>query len=212
MFSGIVQALGKVSALENNESDGRLTIESALFTSSSLFASSALFASSGSRPVKLGDSIAVAGVCLTINDLTEGSAIFDLSSETLRRTTLGGKLTGDYVNLEPALRMGDSLDGHMVQGHVEEVVTVLSRHEEGQTVILHLEAPRMQAKYLAPKGSVTLDGVSLTVCELSGETFSVYLVPYTMQHTTFQYAQVGTNMNFESDCIARYVERLLSCR
>ncbi len=203
MFSGIVKALGTIVEIERQAELSRVTIDSPLFRS-------------GERVFGVGDSIAVSGVCLTVVTL-DGRAptapfLFDVGSETLRKTTLSGAKPGQLVNLEPSLRMGDSLDGHLVQGHVDCVATVRSVVQEGNTFRVEIGLPAPLRPLVAPKGAITVDGVSLTVGEVGAESFSVYVVPHTWQVTTMQGYEAGTAVNLEGDMIARYLQRLLEMR
>jgi riboflavin synthase len=158
--------------------------------------------------LEVGDSLAVAGVCLTITALGQGACTVELSPETLDRTTLGELRAGDRVNLEPALRLGDALGGHWVQGHVDGVAAVSVRRDLGGHRELAFAPPAGLERYLVEKGSVTLDGVSLTVARRTAEGFEVALVPHTLEVTTLGELQVGDRVNFEADVLAKYVERL----
>jgi riboflavin synthase len=159
-----------------------------------------------------GDSIYVAGVCLTAARVDAGRFAACVSRETLTCTTLGSLAPGDPVNLEPALAVGDPLGGHYVTGHVDGVARVGGRHEDAGSLRLSLEAPTTLLRYLAVKGSVTLDGVSLTVNELAGDRFGVNLVPHTRAITTPGAVRVGQAVNLEVDILARYLERLLDAQ
>lgn len=156
----------------------------------------------------IGDSLAVDGVCLTLVDRGERSCTVELSPETLERTTLGDLQAGARVNLEPALRLGDALGGHWVQGHVDGVARVVGRRDLGEHRVLALEPPAGFGRYVVEKGSVTLDGVSLTVARLAGDRFEVALIPHTLEVTTLGERGVGDRVNFEADVLAKYVERL----
>lgn len=171
----------------------------------------------------IGASLAVDGVCLTVTETIEGfGAVLEMGDETLRRTTLGELAAGDEVNLEPALRAGDPLGGHLVQGHVEGTLAVLARDDRADHRVLSFELPAPFARYVVEKGSVTLDGVSLTVAELvdesdgsdasGGGSFAVWLVPHTLEVTTLGSLEPGGRVNFEPDVLAKYVERLLAPR
>ena len=196
MFSGIITHLGRVVAVETTESGVRLTTASAMFAA-------------GADPLRLGESIAHSGVCLTVVAFGGGEASFDIGSETLRCTTLGGLRPGDPLNLERSLRVGDRIDGHFVQGHVEQVGTILSVEEEGSTTKFVIGAPSEFFVHVAPKGSVAVDGVSLTVGEVGASTFSVYVIPATRSATMCAGYTAGSKVNLESDCIARYVAAAL---
>jgi riboflavin synthase len=156
----------------------------------------------------VGDSLAINGVCLTLTELREDGCIVELSPETLARTTLGALEAGARVNLEPALRLGDALGGHWVQGHVDGVAQVMDRRDLGEHRVLAFRAPARLARYVVEKGSVTLDGVSLTVAALDGDRFEVALIPHTLAITTLGEREVGDAVNFEVDLLAKYVERL----
>lgn len=156
-----------------------------------------------------GDSIAVSGVCLTVVELHGDGFSADVSAETQRCTTFAALQAGDRVNLEKALTLAAPLGGHMVSGHVDGIAEVQARAEEGQSVCYRIKAPRPLRKYIAAKGSVCIDGVSLTVNAVDGEVFAVNIVPYTLQETTLGSFAPGQRVNLEVDLIARYIERLL---
>lgn len=160
------------------------------------------------QPAALGASIACSGVCLTAVQLGADFFAVQASAETLSRTTLGGWKPGSRVNLERPLRVGDELGGHLVAGHVDGLAEVLSATPENASVRWRFRAPRALARYVAPKGSVALDGVSLTVNEVEGEEFGVNIIPHTASVTTFGTLQPGDRVNFEVDTVARYVARL----
>ncbi|MCC7259568.1 MAG: riboflavin synthase [Alphaproteobacteria bacterium] len=160
--------------------------------------------------VALGDSIACAGVCLTVVEKGAGWFAVEVSPETCARTTAGSWAQGTKVNLEQALRMGDALGGHMVSGHVDGLAEIVDVSIAGGAHVLTLAAPAPLAKFIAEKGSVTLDGVSLTVNAVQGVRFTVNIIPHTLQHTTLGDAVRGARLNLEVDMLARYVERLLA--
>ncbi len=198
MFTGIVQEIGTVKRVESragaaSASDLRLEISVARIAPDRL---------------GLGDSICVDGVCLTVAERGPSSFVADVSAETLNVTTLGGKQAGARVNLEPALRAGDSLGGHWVSGHVDGVAEVLSTAADARSLRVELAAPKELARYIARKGSVTLDGVSLTVNAVEGTRFSINLIPHTLEVTTLGALARGSRLNLEIDLLARYVERL----
>jgi riboflavin synthase len=195
MFTGIVQAVGSVVALTPKGGDVELLIDAAGL---------------GLEGVALGDSIAVAGACLTVTRLDGRRFAADVSNETLAKTTLGGLAAGGRVNLEKARCAGDALGGHYVTGHVDGVATVRALHDDARSLRLVFEVPAALARYVAAKGSVTIEGVSLTVNEVDGATFGVNLIPHTREVTTLGALRVGANVNVEIDIIARYVERMLS--
>ncbi len=191
MFTGIVSDIGTVRALER-PGDLRLTIATAYDPAS----------------IALGASIACSGVCLTVIAVAEDTFTVSASAETLACTTLGDWRFGQRVNLERALRVGDELGGHFVFGHVDAVATVHAITPEGESRRIVFEAPAALARYFAPKGSVALDGVSLTINEVEGARFGVNLIPHTLAATTFGQAQPGDRVNLEIDMLARYVARL----
>ena len=194
MFSGIIQAVGKVAALQPHGGDARLVVDAGDFDVAA---------------VALGDSIAVSGVCLTVVEITGSQLAFDVSNETLSRTALEKLGQGSGVNLEKALRLADRLDGHLVAGHVDGVGRVIGIEPDARSQRWTFEVPQELAKYIASKGSVCIDGTSLTVNETDGARFGVNLIPHTIAATTFKDKRVGDTVNIEVDLIARYVERLL---
>ena len=193
MFTGIVQDLGRVVSRELRGVDARLVI-----ATKNLDLTAAL----------VGDSISVQGVCLTVTSLDGASFSADVSHETLSLTTLGELAVGAAVNLEPALRAGDRLGGHLVSGHVDGVAQVSATSHDGDSLRVRVTVPAELARYISRKGSVTVDGVSLTVNEVEGVTFGVNLIPHTQAVTTLGRLQAGVRVNLEVDPIARYVERL----
>lgn len=194
MFTGIIQAVGKVAALERKGRDMRLRLATGKLDLSD---------------VRTGDSIAVNGVCLTVTDLADDGFWADVSQETLSRTTLGRLGSGDPVNLEKALTPTTRLGGHLVSGHVDGVGTVVERRPRGESVYFRVQAPGHLARYIAEKGSICVDGVSLTVNGVHGAEFELNIVPHTLQETTLDGYAAGTPVNIEVDIIARYLERLL---
>ena len=194
MFTGIVQDVGSVVALEPQGEDRRIVIAVARLDLGR---------------VAVGDSISVQGCCVTAVALEGQRFSADLSRETLAVTTLGQLQPGVRVNLEPALRAGDALGGHLVSGHVDGVARVLARASDARSLRLTIEAPAELARYLARKGSVAIDGVSLTVNEIEGARFGVNLIPHTQAATTLGALAAGATVNLEVDPIARYLERLL---
>jgi riboflavin synthase len=196
MFTGIVQSMGQVLSVEKRGGDGRLTFRAPAF-----FGGSAL-----------GDSIAVSGVCLTAVTLDADHFGADVSAETLALTTAGRWQPGTAVNLERALTPVTPLGGHLVSGHVDAVGHLRSRADDARSVRLSFEAPPELARYIARKGSICIDGVSLTVNEVEGARFGVNIVPHTLAQTTLGTLQAGDPVNLEVDLIARYLERLLEGR
>lgn len=195
MFTGIIQAVGRIARLEPRGGDVRLVVDTALLDMSD---------------VALGDSIAVSGVCLTVIEFDTKSFAADVSNETLAHTTLGKHKAGDPVNLEKALRLADRLGGHLVSGHVDGAGKVVSVVPDGRSQRWTFEVPAELARYIAHKGSVCIDGTSLTVNEVSGHRFGVNLIPHTVEHTAFSDRRPGDAVNIEVDVVARYVERLLA--
>ena len=193
MFTGIIQDVGRIASLERRGGDVRLRVEVDRMSLAG---------------VRDGDSIAVSGVCLTVLDIDERSFAADVSLETLSVTTLGAAVPGSRVNLEPALRAGDPLGGHLVSGHVDGLAQVASIASDAPSVRMVFTCPQALARYVARKGSVAIDGVSLTVNEVDGDAFGVNLIPHTQQVTTLGEFVVGRRVNFEVDQVARYVERL----
>lgn len=197
MFTGIIQAVGKVEALTPMGGDLRLSI------------------ATGGLPmqdVKMGDSICVSGCCLTVIAKREQAFDADVSKETLSLTTLGFLKPGSPVNLEKSLTLATPLGGHIVSGHVDGLGTVKSRREEARSVRFDIQLPADIRKYIAHKGSVAVDGVSLTVNKVDGDTFDVNIIPHTISHTIFGGYQAGSRVNLEVDVVARYVERMLGER
>ena len=195
MFTGIIQAIGHIDRMEPRGGDLRLTIDSG---------------SLGLDESGLGDSIAVNGVCLTAVNYDGRRFSADVSRETLDKTSLGSLEPGSPVNLEKALTLATPLGGHLVSGHVDGLATLLEMRNDGRSVRYRFEAPAELARYIAAKGSVTLDGTSLTVNGVEGRRFDVNIVPHTRDNTLFKTYQIGTRVNLEVDIIARYLERLLT--
>ena len=195
MFTGIITDVGTVRAVApaGAGADTRFEIATAY----------------GTAPIALGASICCSGACLTVVAKAPGWFAVDASAETLARTTLGAWRAGARVNLEQALKAGDELGGHIVSGHVDAVAEVASRREEGGSVRFEIDVPDAYALYIAPKGSVALDGVSLTVNEVSGRRFGINVIPHTRRHTTFDTLRAGDHVNMEVDVLARYVARQL---
>lgn len=194
MFTGIIQSVGTIAELKRQGSDARLRISTGKLDMGD---------------VALGDSIAVNGVCLTAVEFGPDHFVADVSSETLLRTSLGDLGQGSEVNLEKALTLNTRLGGHLVSGHVDGVGKVLSRREDGQSIYFDIEAPPELARYIAIKGSICVDGISLTVNGVDGAQFTLTIVPHTLAETTMKYYATGTRVNLEVDLIARYLERLI---
>lgn len=195
MFTGIIHSIGEVTAAEAHGGDLRLGIDASGIDAARR---------------QLGDSVAVAGVCLTVAELTPRGFIADVSRETLAHTTLGRWRHGDRVNLEPSLRAGDALGGHLVSGHIDGCAELIERSGDARSQRLRLRVPAALARYVARKGSVTLDGVSLTVNDVAGRDFGVNLIPHTLAATTLGALQPHAQVNLEIDVMARYAERLLA--
>ncbi len=194
MFTGIIQALGRVIALQSGHGTTRLSLDPGSLDLSDL---------------QSGDSLAVNGCCLTVLGYRDRRIDMDLSQETLARTTLGSLRPGARVNLEKALALGGLLGGHIVTGHVDGMGAITDRIEDGSTVRLRIRIPDALAKYVSRKGSVTVDGVSLTVNDAADAAFDVMLIPHTLQATVAAGYRAGMAVNIEVDLIARYVESLL---
>jgi len=194
MFTGIIEAIGSVSQMQDKGGDLRLTLDVGKLDM---------------NDVALGDSIAVNGVCLTVIEMTGSSFAADVSAETLRLTSLGKLATGSPVNLEKALTLQTRLGGHMVSGHVDALGKILERRDDARSVWFKVEAPANLAKYIVHKGSITVDGTSLTVNAVDGNEFELNIVPHTAQETIMSGYQPGTEINLEVDIIGRYLERLL---
>jgi riboflavin synthase len=194
MFTGLVEAVGSLHAREHRGGDQRLTIASPTFDM---------------RDVKLGDSIATNGVCLTVVDCKADGFVADVSQETLTHSTLRDFAIGSAVNLEKALLATSRLGGHIVSGHVDGVGEIAKISRDARSIRISIETPKVLAKYIAHKGSITVDGVSLTVNAVEGSLFELNIVPHTAAQTIVVNYRVGTRVNLEVDVIARYLERLL---
>jgi len=194
MFTGIIESIGKIAKMEKRGGDVRLHIATGKLDLSD---------------VALGDSIAVNGVCLTAVVLPGDGFVADVSNETLSLTSLGQLSTGSPVNLEKALTMSTRLGGHLVSGHVDGLGEVVAKSEDARSIRFTVKAPDELAKYIAHKGSITVDGTSLTVNAVSGAEFELNIVPHTAQETIMSEYEVGRTLNLEVDLVARYLERLL---
>ncbi|WP_177421077.1 riboflavin synthase [endosymbiont of Lamellibrachia barhami] len=194
MFTGIIQSVGTLAGQEPKGGDVRLYIHTGQLDLAD---------------VALGDSIATNGVCLTVVELPGDGFLADVSRETLSLTTLHNLKSGSPVNLEKALTLNSRLGGHLVSGHVDGVGKVVGRREDARSIRLDIEAPKALAKYIAHKGSICVDGASLTVNGIDGSRFDLNIVPHTLQETTLEGIQVGHEVNLEVDLIARYLERLV---
>ena len=193
MFSGIVEVLGDVRSMASGDSGARISIEAGALV----------------EGVKLGDSIAINGACMTV--VAFGNSMFeaDISPESLRMTNLGDLKAGDKVNLEKALALGDRLGGHMVTGHIDGMGKIRDRKADGDSIWLTVEAPPDVMRYLVFKGSIAVDGISLTVATCDEDSFSIAIIPHTSEHTTLTAKRDGAVVNLEADLIGKYVEKLL---
>jgi riboflavin synthase len=196
LFTGIIEHLGTVAALETREDGARLVIQAGPLA----------------PEARTGDSIAVNGVCLTVVDNSDGRLSFDAVTETLGRSNLGALRPGERVNLERPLRAGGRLDGHIVQGHVDAAGVLESRVEEGNSYRLRICVPPEILRYVVEKGSIAVDGISLTVAAVGPEWFEVAIIPHTWQVTNLSDKTPGAAVNLEVDILAKYVERLLEVR
>ena len=194
MFSGIIEAVGTIRALRKDAGRARVAVEAADVLDGA----------------KMGDSIALNGVCVTVVGFDDKAFEADLSIETLRRTNLGELAVGDGCNLERAMALGERLGGHLVSGHVDGVGRIRSRKSEGDSIWLTIEAPVEVMRYVVYKGSVAVDGISLTVAARGEETLSVSIIPHTSEQTTLTRKKDGARVNLEADLIGKYVEKLLA--
>jgi len=196
VFTGIVEELGNIVTLDEGADSARITVRGPLVTSDA----------------KHGDSIAVNGVCLTVIDVIDGAFTADVMAETLNRSSLGALEPGSPVNLERPMTLSTRLGGHIVQGHVDGVGNIVSRSPGEAWEIVTVSLPASLSRYVVEKGSITVDGISLTVTEVTDSTFSVSLIPATLELTTLGRKTVGDPVNLEVDVVAKYVERLLGDR
>jgi riboflavin synthase len=196
MFGGIVEEMGAVTSMEKTLAGTRVTI----------------LASTVMSDLKIGDSVSVNGTCLTVTTKGERDFVVEVSPETLSVTTLGQWTPGTPVNLERAMKLNERIGGHLVAGHVDGVGTIRSRHQEGNAIFFTIEAPSDILRYCVTKGSITVDGISLTINEVADHSFSVAIIPHTAKVTTLGLKQVNDTVNLESDLIGKYVERLLQER
>ena len=195
MFTGLVEAVGKVATLETKGEQARLTV-------------SLPFAGE----LKPGDSVAINGCCLTVADLSENAASFDLLAQTLRVTSLGGLRAGSLVNLERAMMVGDRFGGHFVQGHVDATGKITRLDASGQDHIVAVSLPPDINRLCVDKGSLAIDGISLTIAELTADEAVFWITPHTWENTHFHAATIGQMVNLEADMLAKHVEKLISAR
>jgi riboflavin synthase len=193
MFTGIIESIGEIKRTAPGAGGSRLTIHCSL----------------PAHEIILGESIAVDGACLTVTGITAHGFMADVSPETLQRTTLAARKTGDKVNLERALRLSDRLGGHLVTGHIDGTGIIRSIDRRGDFFCIRIEAPAQILAYVVEKGCIAVDGISLTVNTCAHKEFSVMVIPHTLQQTTLQYRKIGDVVNLENDIIAKYVEKFL---
>ncbi len=195
MFTGLVESIGRVRSLDRRGDAARLTLETPL-----------------AAGLSLGESLAVNGCCLTVTSTDGDSACFDLLGETLARTNLGGLAPGARVNLERALRADGRFGGHFVQGHIDTTTEVLSAEAKGEDLNLIIALPEAGARYLIEKGSIAVNGVSLTVASLADDRFGLWIIPHTLQETNLGDLRAGSPVNLEYDMLAKYAERQIAAR
>jgi riboflavin synthase len=193
MFTGIVEEIGQIKAVQRNVESVRLTIA----------------ATKVLNDVKLGDSIAVNGVCLTVTEFTPTSFVADVMPETMKRSNLGSLALGARVNLERALKLSDRLGGHIVSGHIDGMGQIVGKKQDDNAIWIHIGAPPQILKYIIEKGSVAIDGISLTVAYVDDSSFKVSIIPHTQDETTLVSLKEGTRVNLENDLTAKYIEKFL---
>lgn len=194
MFTGLIADVGKILSIDRKGDNWSMTLETAFDT----------------KTIELGESIAIDGACLTVTHIGAKSFSIEASPETLRKTTLGDRKTGDPVHLERALRIGDRLGGHLVLGHVDGVGTVIKQAREKNAWLLDVQAPDTVAPYLIDKGSITVDGVSLTVNWVKGDLFGLAIIPHTSDKTSLATYAPGRRVNLEADVLGKYVRKFLT--
>lgn len=194
MFTGLVAELGTVQKLARQGNSYHLTVSAKKIMVN----------------LKIGDSVAVNGACLTVVKMSGDGFTADVMPETVRLTNIGSLNAGDKVNLERTLRLCDGLDGHIVSGHVEGLGTIAAQRNDGIAVVVTIDTPQELLKYIIKKGSIAIDGISLTVTEVTSSTFSVSLIPHTAKETTLGFKTVGDTVNLETDILGKYVERMLN--
>jgi riboflavin synthase len=196
MFTGLIEDVGRISAIRFRDGSAVLTVETRL----------------AARSMALGASMAVNGACLTVVKKSKGAFTFDVSPETLRRTNLGSLTVASPVNLERPMRLRERLGGHLVTGHVDGLATVAAIKKQGEFTIFTFRVPASLERFLVSKGSVAVDGISLTVNDCAKNRFSVAIIPFTLQHTNLRHRRVGDKVNIETDLIGKYVDRLMAKR
>lgn len=195
MFTGIIESTGSILRIEKKDQDSRF-----IFNTGSV----------SLDDMKIGDSIAVNGTCLSIIEKTKHSFTADLSGETLNLTTFSGLKEGSLINLEKAMKLSERINGHIVSGHVDGLGKIVGKKDEGRSTKFEIEIPVALTKYVSKKGSITVDGVSLTVNDINENMFSVNIIPHTLSETIFSEYTTGTEVNLEVDQIARYLEKLIN--
>ncbi len=195
MFTGIIETTGSISSIEEKEADCRFVFNTEKMSLSD---------------INLGDSIAVNGVCLSIIKKDENSFAADLSKETLSLTTFANAYEGSRINLEKAMMLSDRINGHMVSGHVDAIGKILNKEDEGRSIRFAIEFPAELNKFISKKGSITVDGVSLTVNDVNNNVFTVNIIPHTLSETIFSEYDIDTKVNLEVDQIARYLDKLIN--
>lgn len=194
MFTGLIEDLGRIESIQRRSNSFKLKISTNL----------------PPQEISVGDSVAVNGICLTVVHHAPGNFSADVSPETMQSSNIGYLSVGDVVNLERALRLGDRLGGHMVSGHIDTTGTVVQRIQDDIAVRFSVELPRTFMRYVISKGSIAIDGISLTVNTVTDTTFSVAIIPHSLAKTTLQHYGVGAKVNIETDMLGRYIEKLLS--
>ena len=194
MFTGIIEEIGKILNIQNGSN----------------FKTISVLVEKISKDIKIGDSIAINGVCTTITKFDKASFTVDLSSQTLNVTTLKKLKNSDFVNLERAVKVGERLGGHIVSGHVDFCAKYVNQKKDGESLFLSFEIPKEKSKYLIEKGSVTIDGISLTIAEKRDNIITVCIIPHTIENTTLKYLNLGDVVNIETDLIGKYVENFVN--
>ena len=193
MFTGIIQEVGRIEAIERGAQSARFTVRGGHILDG----------------IKLGDSISVNGACLTVVQSDPGTVAFDAVYETLQKTALGSLAIGDEINLEPSLSASGRFDGHIVQGHVDGVGTIASIREVDNSYYIYITASAQMLRYIVRKGSIAIDGISLTVVDADDKTFSVAIIPHTWDHTNLHLRRAGDQVNLETDIVGKYIEKLV---